>query len=250
MGLNFVRASRWMLFSGVLKRGFGISAMLLAMTVISAQAHAAELLTHWTMPIIAVPEADRPYGPNVFGTIALPVRPKPMSTRWAKLMLASLDEPALVRLTADAQKLPSQEQAAFVQSVVNHAVGTNPLSNGCSDSGYWAAAAETLARGMGNCFNIAITKMEALRLLGIPAKDLYLTTGYYRTGLESGRGHESVALLVRIGEGFWLLPEQSEQIIEAGSPTVSSTEFTPILTYGVGMTWVHGQVVKIASLGN
>jgi predicted transglutaminase-like cysteine proteinase len=250
VGFNYFLVYRHVLFSCGLTRVFGIGALFLGIVASSAHAHDVGLVAHWTMPAIGVAEADQPKGPNIFGTIALPVRPKQTSTRWAKVMLASLDQPALVRLAADARQLPPQDQAAFVQSAVNHAVRSNTGDYDCSDNGYWRPAEETLARGTAGCFDIAIAKMEALRLLGFPEKDLYLTTGYFHTGLASTRSRESVALLVSIGESFLLLPEQSAQIIETGSLAGDSTEFAPVLTYGVGMTWVHGRVVKIASLDN
>lgn len=189
----------------------------------------------------------------MFGTVAIPIRAKPTSTRWARAMMASLDQPALARLTAGAAALPRQEQAAFVQSAVNRVIGRSPSANDCADDGYWAAASETLARGVGDCIDIALAKMEALRLLGIPQSDLYLTTGYFGAGALTGaqvdRGRESAALLVRLDDTFWLMTEQSDRIIEAGRLADSSVRFAPVVTYGVGVTWVHGRLVQAAMLG-
>ncbi|HKX77453.1 MAG TPA: hypothetical protein VJM34_02925 [Novosphingobium sp.] len=164
-------------------------------------------------------------------------------------MRASLDQPRLARLIADAKALPPKEQAAFVQLMVSHAIDNRPTTIDCSDDGYWAAASETLIRGAGDCIDIAVAKMEALRLLGIAQSDLYLTTGYVGKGTVSDKGRESAALLVRIGDQFWLLPEKSEGIVEAGSSGAFS-KFSPMITYGVGITWVHGRLVKTAMLGN
>lgn len=213
-----------------------------------APATAGQVFTHWIMPIIPVPEAERPAGPNVFGTVALPVRPLPPSARWAKLMTASLNQPALDRLTTDARSLAPEQILAFVQVAVNHKIRSKSEITNCSDDGYWAPAQETLARGLGDCFDVAIAKMEALRLIGFRDRDMYLTTGRFRDGSLVGKGRESVGLLVRIGDQFWLLPEHSDRIFESGADA-SSAEFTPVVTYGVGMTWVHGRVVPIASLG-
>jgi len=244
VGFDLVRVSRRRLSSAGLKRSLGIGSLLLAAVAVAGKVHAGEVVTHWTMPPLAIPEAERPSGPSVFGTIALPIRAKPTSVRWSKLMTASLNQPGLSDLTAGAWDLPRQEQAAFVQVAVNRAVRSRPSSQDCSDDGYWASASETLARGAGDCFDIAIAKMEALRFLGIPGRDLYLTTGYFRTGGDANGGRESVALLVRIDEHFWLLTERSEEIIEAGSSVDNAAAFDPVLTYGVGLTWVHGRLVS------
>jgi predicted transglutaminase-like cysteine proteinase len=195
------------------------------------------------MPSIAVPEAERPPQPNVFGTVALPVRARQATTRWTKLMRASLNQPALIRLVAPARGLSPQQQASFVQAAVNRSVRSG-WSYDCSDDGYWAAGGETLNRGKGDCMDILIAKMEALRSLGFADKDLYLTTGYYHAGRQSGRGQGAAALLVRIGEGFWLLPEQSSRLIDAAGGDYATAEFTPYITYGCGGTWVHGRPMK------
>lgn len=81
--------------------------------------------------------------------------------------------------------------------------------------------------------------MEALRQLNVPARDLYLITGrtFSSSGLEA-------ALLVRIGEQYYLLGARSNQVIEA----TRATAFTPIVTYGVGMTWAHGVPVSSVSV--
>ena len=188
---------------------------------------------------------ELPDEPAVFGTVPLPVRVKPTSTRWSLIMRASLDQPQLHALTGTAWDMAPEAQAAFVQKAVNRAVRNRSPSYDCSDDGYWAPAAETLGRGLGDCIDIAIAKMEALRLLGVPARDLYLTTGYAGARAVSERGRESAALLVRMGGSFWLLTERDTQVIPA-SRGEAWPDFVPIITYGVGKTWVHGRLVKAA----
>lgn len=211
-------------------------------------AQAGQVFTHWTMPVIPVPELERPSGPDVFGTIALPIRARPTSTRWAKVMRASLDQPMLDRITAPARMLTPEASLAHVQRTVNRAIRTGTMSTNCTDDGYWAPAQETLARGMGDCFDVAIAKMEALRRLGIPGKDMYLTTGWFRRGFADGKGRESVALLVRVGDHFWLMPEDHDEAVAARDETGAALQFTPVVTYGVGMTWVHGRIMRVAAL--
>jgi len=157
------------------------------------------------------------------------------------VMRASLDQPALRALAGRAAGLPAEAQAAFVQRAVNQAVHARGRSYDCADDGYWAPAGETLGRGVGDCIDVAVAKMEALRLLGVPARDLYLTTGY-AGGAATARGRESAALLVRLGGAFWLLSEGNDGPIPADLG--SSSQFAPIVTYGVGRTWIHGKPVR------
>ena len=228
------------------KRSYDMAVALCAVAAIAFAAPAAAQANHWASPTIAVPRTELPHEPAVFGTVPVPVGVKPTSTRWSRVMRASLDQPALLHLVRDAAGLSPPAQAAFVQAAVNRAVRNRSPSYNCSDDGYWAAAGETLGRGVGDCIDIAIAKMEALRLLGVPARDLYLTTGYAGAGGTHGRGRESAALLVRTGEGFWLLGEGVDHVVAAGAGD-SHPDFAPIITYGVGKTWIHGKLVRTAS---
>lgn len=253
MGQGLIRACRIALFNYSLKRGVAFAALLvagLAAGLSGTQARAAGVESWHLFFPEASPQVEPPGGPGILGTIALPIRAKPTSTRWSKLMLASINQPALARLTESAWGLPPEEQAAWVQAAVNHAIRTGPASYDCSDDGYWAPASETLARGKGDCIDVAITKMEALRFLGFAGADMFLTTGRFRSGGSTQGGRETAALLVRIGEQYWLLPEQDEPIIQADSSREELSPFTPVMTYGVGSTWVHGRLVKFASVGN
>jgi len=233
-----------------LRQCLGGGGVLLAMTAFSTGALAETATSYRAAPNITLGDVDRSDGPNVFDTVAIPIGAQPTGTRWTKIMRASLDQPALVRLTNGARKLRPIEQAAYVQTLMSYAVNNRSSSHDCSDDGYWAAAGETLLRGIGDCIDIAVAKMEALRLLGIPKENLYLTTGYVGRGDRPENVRESAALLVRIGDGFWLLPEKSASVIKADSGGSASSNFTPILTYGVGKAWVHGKTAKTAMLGN
>lgn len=221
-------------------------AALCVAALAGSPAQAEEVVTHWTMPAIAVAEAARPSWPNVFGTVALPVRARPTGTRWTKLLHAALDQPALTRLAALAQDLTPQEKVAYVQSAVNRATRLRSDGQDCSDDGYWAAGSETLARGLGDCFDIAVAKMEALRSLGFADRDLYLTTGYAPASSQTDGRRGTAALLVHVGDSFLLLPDGPEEVVDAGGVS-GPADFNPYITYGYGMTWVHGRMAKQAS---
>lgn len=224
----------------------------LAVSATETSAQQGQVITQWQAPAIALPETQRPIGPNVFGTVALPIRARSTGTRWTKLMNASLEQPALMNMVEGARGLSAQQQAAYVQTAVNHSIRVGIDRHDCSDDGYWAAASETLTRGLGDCFDIAVAKMEALRLLGFESRNLYLTTGLFRQG--DGRSRGSAALLVHYDGEFWLLPDHSDQLlvsslsIPAEQPAEPSSDFTPYFTYGVGVSWVHGTLVKRSSI--
>lgn len=245
MRFRLLRAPRRALLGTTRRRRFAIVAAILATSTQGAAAQSGVASSRWTVAPLALAEAAKSDQPGVFGTVPLPVKVRPTSTRWSRIMRASLNQPALHRLVAGAASLTPREQAAYIQQAVNGAVRTARSSHNCADDGYWAAAGETLTRGVGDCIDIAIVKMEALRLLGVPPRDLYLTTGYADAPDPFGRGREAAALLVRLDDGFWLLTEHSAQVI-AASGTEYSAVFAPVVTYGVGRTWVHGRLVKPA----
>lgn len=242
LALNKWRAPAAALIGGARERVL-LGTLLAATAMFGTPARADDVVTHWTMPPASLAEAEQPIWPNVFGTVALPVRARQTSTRWTKLMRASLDQPALLRLASHAQGLTQQQQAAYVQSAVTQALRSRADSHDCADDGYWATGGETLTRGLGDCFDIAIAKMEALRSLGFADKDLYLTTGYFHSRSEPGIRRGTAALLVRIADGFWLLPDGTDPVIAASQPVEEIAEFSPYITYGDRMTWVHGRYV-------
>jgi len=237
MHVSFARALPPSRATANAKLVFSFGAILLAVTLSSAPAQAQDAANFAGIPvrrsadeaITIIGRAQRAALPSIFGTVAVPFGTTAMSARWTRAISASADDPALIRLTAAARDLAPYQMAAFIQSLVNRGVRNHSRPR-CIDDGYWAPAKESLARGMGDCVDIAVAKMEALRQLGFPVRDLYLTTGRtFSGGLEA-------ALLVRIGGQFYLLDTRSEQMSEAGH----ATSFTPIVTYGVGMTWAHG----------
>ena len=79
----------------------------------------------------------------------------------------------------------------------------------------------------------AIVKMQALRALGFPTRDLYLTMGRDKVG-----GPITV-LIVRFGERYYMLED------DGGAPftTDRRPEFKPLMTFGYGGSWVHGYPV-------
>jgi hypothetical protein len=88
--------------------------------------------------------------------------------------------------------------------------------------------------------------MEGLRALGVPDKDLYLTTGRLHGQHYGAKARETAALLVKLGGRFWLLPDWSSEVIEVNVEGAPVSEFSPVITYGVGSSWVHGRMMPMA----
>ena len=79
----------------------------------------------------------------------------------------------------------------------------------------------------------AIVKMQALRTLGFPTRDLYLTMGRDKVG-----GPITV-LLARLGPRFYVLDDLG------GAPIAADRRqgFEPMITLGHNASWIHGRRV-------
>jgi predicted transglutaminase-like cysteine proteinase len=75
--------------------------------------------------------------------------------------------------------------------------------------------------------------MQALRTLGFPTRDLYLTVGKDKVG-----GPITV-LLVRLGNRFYVLDDLG------GAPIAADRRqgFEPMITLGQNASWIHGHRV-------
>jgi len=175
------------------------------------------------------PPPPPPVSPDLFGTAA--VAAARIDPRWQRVAETGSDSPIILRIVDGLAGLDRYGQAGHVQAAVNRAVAYRADAELWAARDHWATADETLARGAGDCEDIAVAKMQALRRLGFEDRDLYLSVG------RDAAGQEHAVLLVRIDERFWVLDDRAERMIEAGE----FRGFTPVLTFGAGTSWVHGQ---------
>lgn len=172
--------------------------------------------------------------PNLFGTIALPIRANRFAKHWARARQDASWHPALQLLVKPAQQLEKLDQIAFVQSAVHKRIRWRSDATEWGVHDHWASAVQTLERGAGDMEDRAILKMHALRLLGFPARDLYLTLGRDKVG-----GPMAV-LIVRSDNNHFVLDDLG------GKPMRAERRqgFVPMLSFGNDASWVHA--VKIA----
>ena len=200
-----------------------------------ARAQVSDIYARWNKPIIVTGRNTAP-APELFGTVALPVRADRYAAGWRRADRDASFLPSMQRLVAPARGLDRQQQVAYVQAAVTRNVRwiSDATEWGLHD--YWASAAETLQHGAGDMEDRAIVKMQALRTLGVPARDLYLTMGRDRVG-----GPITV-LLVRMGQRFYVLDDLG------GAPVAADRRqgFEPMITLGQNGSWIHGH--RVASV--
>jgi predicted transglutaminase-like cysteine proteinase len=170
-----------------------------------------------------------PATPNLFGSVALRIRAERFDDEWERARRDASNLPAMQQLVAPARFLTPDRQLGYVQTAVNQRIRwmSDATLRGRHD--YWASAAETLAAGAGDMEDRAILKMQALRALGFPSRDLYLTLGRDRAD-----GPETV-LIVRLAGRYYVLDDTGAPPY----PPEHTTQFTPVVTFGFGATWVH-----------
>lgn len=197
----------------------------------------ADTLDFIPQPPIIVTAQAAPISPNLFGTVALPVKAERYAAGWRRAELDASFLPSMQRLVAPARGLSREQQIAYVQAVVDRNIRwiSDATEWGLHD--YWASAAETLQHGAGDMEDRAIVKLQALRTLGVPTRDLYITMGQDKVG-----GPITV-LLVRLGQRFYVL----DDLGGAPIPAERRQGFEPMLTLGSTTAWIHGHRIAAAA---
>ena len=168
--------------------------------------------------------------PSVFGTVTIRVKPERYLGDWERARRDASGDPLMRLLIAPAQGLTPEQQIFYIQAAVPRQIHWRSDATEWGYHDYWASASETLQHGFGDEEDRAIVKMQALKALGFPIRDLYLTMGRDRAG-----GPETV-LIVRLGSRYYLLDDTEGPALR----TDQRPEFTPMLSFGYGGFWIHG----------
>lgn len=177
--------------------------------------------------IPAVPQGAATSSPNAFGSVALPLGPNRFSERWQRVASAG-GSPQLDRMIAPAQSLDRTSQARFVNAALNRRIEYRP-----ENGDRWSTAAETLGRATGDCEDYAVAKMQALKELGVPERDLFLTVGQ-----DTATREPHAVLLLRAGGRFLVMDNRSDRLI----PDSQFRDFTPTVSFRAdGKSWFHGK---------
>ena len=174
----------------------------------------------------------RPASPNVFGTVALNAGVTFYDARFRRVASTDARDPLVMRLAAGAANLDPVGKLRLVQQEINERVHWQHDLDNMGVADFWANAGETLRRGTGDAEDIAIAKMQVLKAAGFDPKDLYISVGRHST-----RGAH-ILLLARTAGGFFALDDRDGMV-----PASQNSRFTPIMTLGQGMSWIHGRRV-------
>jgi predicted transglutaminase-like cysteine proteinase len=224
--------------AGISRRAARVAATGLAIALFGVATPAAAQ-TEAAASTITVTGFNRPSVPNLFGTVAVPARVSRYADGWFRSRQDASSHPAMQRLIAPARGLPKEAQLAYVQRAVTQQIHWVSDATEWGKHDYWATAAQTLDHGAGDMEDRAIVKLQALKSLGFPGRDLYLTMGRDKVG------GQLTVLVVRMADRFYVLDDLG------GRPVAAEYRqgFEPFLTFGANTTWLHGRRVHLAAAG-
>lgn len=150
------------------------------------------------------------------------------SERWQRVARQT-SSPQLLGLIQPARLLGRDQQVRIINASMNRHISYRFDTHPSGDQ--WATVNETLEKRAGDCEDIVVAKMQALRALGVPATDVYMTIGR-----EGSSGAVHAILLVRMANRFWVLDNRVDRLVTQED----YRDFYPILTFSGGSTWVHG----------
>jgi predicted transglutaminase-like cysteine proteinase len=166
--------------------------------------------------------------PDVFGSVAMPLRHSRYDERWQRV-LRQTSSPQLPGLIQPATSLGRDQQVRFVNASMNRYISYRFDTGPSGDR--WASVNETLEKRAGDCEDIVIAKLQALRALGVPVSNLYMTIGYEGTDRSV-----HALLLVRLANRLWVLDNRTDRLVTQEE----YKDFYPVLTFSGGSTWTHG----------
>ena len=197
---------------------------------------------------IVLPEAD-PALPSsiILGTLSLAIKRSPFDRDWAAVSKAQVSRKMHRTLTATGAR-KSGDEAAQVEAVnrwVNRNINFGEDRDVYGRADYWAPAAETLRRGIGDCEDFAIAKMDLLSALGISRDKMRLVVAR-----DLVRNADHAVLVVTLADGPVMLDNMTDRLLDARLPN----DYRPIMSFSQNAKWVHGyaaqpaQPVRMASI--
>ncbi|MCV0395628.1 MAG: transglutaminase-like cysteine peptidase [Rhizobiaceae bacterium] len=183
---------------------------------------------------------------GVFASVAIPIGGLAVKGRWTPIFsqLASArfrdcagsdtcspSEANLGHVLEKARALRFRDKLAVVNRVVNRTItySRDMAVYGMLD--HWATPAETLARGRGDCEDIAILKMAALMKVGIPARSMSLVILR-----DTRRSVFHAVLSVSTSHGHFILDNMQDAVLaDAAIP-----DYQALYSLSTDRAWIHG----------
>lgn len=175
----------------------------------------------------------------ILGTMSVSIKNTPFDRDWA-MVSAKQGSRRMTRALAATGARKSGDQAAQVEAInrwVNRKIEFGEDRDVYGRADYWASASETLRRGIGDCEDFAIAKMELLSTLGISRDKMRLVVAR-----DLVRNADHAVLVVTLDDGAVMLDNMTDRLLDARLPN----DYRPIMSFSRNAKWVHGYAVQPA----
>jgi predicted transglutaminase-like cysteine proteinase len=175
----------------------------------------------------------------ILGTLSVAIKHSPFDRDWAAVS-AKQGSRKMQRVLAATGARHSGDRAAQVEAInrwVNRSIKFGEDRDVYGRADYWAPAGETLRRGIGDCEDFAIAKMELLSALGISRDKMRLVVAR-----DLVRNADHAVLVVTLADGPVMLDNMTDQLLDARLPN----DYRPIMSFSQNAKWVHGYAVQPA----
>ena len=176
--------------------------------------------------------------PDVFNSVALPIGRSPLKGRWQRVAYGAPDAPA-ARFAASLTSRDAYHRLEAVNLYVNRRVHFVDDSKQYGVADYWAPAAQTLARGRGDCEDYAIAKLALLRRAGFAERDLYLVIAH-----DLVRRQDHAVAVARVDGKLWLLDSGTDELLDASQ----AHDYRPVFSFSGSHSWTHGYRRELAPM--
>jgi predicted transglutaminase-like cysteine proteinase len=175
----------------------------------------------------------------ILGTLSVAIKHSPFDRDWAAVSGRHISAKVKRALTATGARRSSDEGAKVeaVNRWVNRNVEFGEDRDVYGRADYWAPAAETFRRGIGDCEDFAIAKMELLAALGVTRDKMRLVVAR-----DLVRNADHAVLVVTLADGAVMLDNMTDRLLDARLPN----DYRPIMSFSHNAKWVHGYAVQSA----
>ena len=172
----------------------------------------------------------------ILGAQSVVIARTPFDSDWAAVQhpnVASIQN--AVAKSGARSAMDKLQQVQMVNRWINQnvAFGDDQIVYGRAD--YWAPASETLRRGVGDCEDFAIAKMDMLAALGVARADMRLVIAR-----DLVRNADHAVLMVQLDGGSVLLDNVTDRLLDGRAPN----DYRPIMSFSQNAKWVHGYNVQ------
>ena len=176
--------------------------------------------------------------PDVFNSVALPIGWSPLEGSWQRVAHGAPDAPG-ARFAASLTSRDAFHRLEAVNLYVNRRVHFVDDLKQYGVVDYWAPAAQTLARGQGDCEDYAIAKLALLRGAGFAEHDLYLVIAH-----DLVRRQDHAVAVARVDGKLWLLESGTDELLDASQ----AHDYRPVFSFSGSRSWTHGYRRELAPM--